>query len=127
MNHVNVTTLFQPDVLVPLQYSEAIKRSDVSPEKDLMLALLGDAVYCFQKYLLVPDKRGKLFFREAERWIFDDDESGVFSYRSVCGVLGIDGGYLRCGLLRWKKKHLASWLKGRLCRIRRRHHVCRAK
>jgi hypothetical protein len=130
MAHVDINeklaTLFQPDVLLPLQYFETIKRkAEAIPEKDLMRAVLEDAVCCFQKYLLVTDGRGRILFKEAERWMFDDDDSEVFSYRNVCDVLGIDGDYLRCGLLRWKEKHLSSRLKGRLCRIRKRHHVRR--
>jgi hypothetical protein len=43
MRHVDtrekLTTLFQPDVLVSLQFYEAIKRRvEVSPERDLLLA-----------------------------------------------------------------------------------------
>jgi len=123
-----ITALFQPDVLLPAQYFDN-RQEEVSGDarEGSHPGVLEDAVYSFQKYLFVPDKKGKLLFKEAERWIFDDDESGVFYYRKVCDVLGIDSGYLRCGLLRWKKEHLASWVKGRLCRIRKRHHVRRAK
>ena len=104
-----VTLLFQPDVLLPAQYFETMKKEfEVAPEKDLLLAVLEDAVCCFQKYLLAPDRRGRTLFKEAERWIFDDDDSGVFSYRNVCDVLGIGGDYLRCGLLRWKERHLSA-------------------
>jgi hypothetical protein len=95
--------LFQPDVLLPAQYFERMKRTDVRPEKALMLAVLEDAVCCFQKYCLASDRRGRILFKEAESWIFDGDDSGVFAYRNVCDVLGIDGDYLRQGLLRWKE------------------------
>ena|SRR3989338_502972 len=98
-----VASLFQPDVLLPAQYFERMKRTDVRPEKALMLAILEDAVCCFQKYLLASDRRGRILFKEAESWIFDGDDSGVFAYMNVCDVLGIDGDYLRHGLLRWKE------------------------
>jgi len=115
-----ITALFQPDVLVPLQYLKAIKtKAEAIPEKDLMLADLEDAVYSFQKYLLFPDKKGKILFKEAERWIFDDDGSWIFSYRNVCDVLGIDGDYLRSGLLRWKEKHLSFRLEGKDRNVRK--------
>ena len=77
-----VASLFQPDVLLPAQYFERMKR----PEKALMLAILEDAVCCFQKYLLASDRRGRILFKEAESWIFDGDDSGVFAYRNVCDV-----------------------------------------
>ncbi len=36
-----------------------------------MLAILEDAVACFQKYIFVHDARGKTIFAEAERWTMD--------------------------------------------------------
>jgi hypothetical protein len=115
-----VTILFEPDVLLPAQYFETTKKKfQAMPEKDLALAVLEDAVYSFQKYLLVPDKKRKLLFKEAERWIFDDDDSRVFSYRNVCDVLGIDADYLRLGLLRWKKKRLAV----QVYKVKRKHRL----
>lgn len=90
-----------------------------------MLALVEDAVCCFQKYLLVADRRGRILFEEAERWIFDDDDSPVFSYRNACDVLDIDVDYLRCGLLRWKEKHSSSRLNGGARGVRKQHHVVR--
>jgi hypothetical protein len=118
-----VTSLFQPDVLLPAQYFERMKRTDVRPEKALMLAVLEDAVCCFQKYCLVRDKRGKILFKEAESWIFDDDNNGIFSYRNVCDFLGIDADYLRCGLLRWKEKHLSPRLNGKVYKLKKKHRI----
>jgi hypothetical protein len=54
-----VTFLFQPDELLPAQYYERYKKAEAIPEKLLMLAILEDAVCCFQKYLLARDTRGK--------------------------------------------------------------------
>ncbi len=82
-----VASLFQPDVLLPAQYFEKNqKKIEMMPEKALMLAILEDAVCCFQKYLLASDRRGRILFKEAESWIFDGDDSGVFAYRNVCDV-----------------------------------------
>lgn len=115
-----VTILFEPDILISAQYFETTKKKfQAMPEKDLALAVLEDAVYSFQKYLLVPDKKWKLLFKEAERWIFDDDDSRVVSYRNVCDVFGIDADYLRLGLLRWKKKRLAA----QVYKVKRKHRI----
>ena len=44
-----VSSLFQPDTLLPAQYFETFRRkSHLEPEKRLMLAVLEDAVACFQ-------------------------------------------------------------------------------
>ena len=37
--------------------------------------------------------------QEAERWIRDPDDEGVFSFANVCAVLGFEAGYLAGGLL----------------------------
>lgn len=119
-----VASLFQPDELLPAQYLGTIKKKYAAiPEKDLMLAVLEDAVCCFQKYLHAPDRSERVLFKEAESWIFDDDGRWIFSYRNVCDVLGIDGDYLRCGLLRWRKRHLSFGLKGEARKVRKQRHV----
>jgi len=104
-----VASLFQPDVLLPAQYFETGRQKSVAvPEKNLIAAVLEEAVYSFQKYLLVSDGKGRILFEETGRWIFDVDDSGVFSYRNVCEILDIEANYLRLGLLRWKEKRLAA-------------------
>ena len=44
-----VKTLFQPDIFLPAQYFDTIQpKSESIPEERLLLALLMDALYCFQ-------------------------------------------------------------------------------
>ena len=114
------TSLFQPDVLLPAQYLERTKKNtEAMPERALMLALLEDAVCCFQKYLLVSNRKGRIFFKEAEGWIFDQDNNGFVSFSNVCDVLGIDADYLRLGLIRWKEKRLAA----QVYKLKRKHRA----
>ena len=35
-----------------------------------MLAILEDAIACFQKYLFARDSKGKAQFRDTEDWVF---------------------------------------------------------
>jgi len=94
-----VTSLFQPDTLLPDQYLDTFRRKlHLEPEKKLMLAILEDAVACFQKYLFARDSKGKVQFRDTEDWVFQRDDSGVFSFDIVCETLGLDPNYLRRGL-----------------------------
>lgn len=72
-----------------------------------MLAVLEDAIFCFQKYLFARDISGNKLFREAQDWILEEDQEGPFSFENICEVLGIGPNYLRQGLLRWKQKQLA--------------------
>ena len=73
------------------------------PEKMLVLAVLEDAILCFQKYLSAKDQRRKNSYRDAKNWLWSDRNDWPFSYRNVCDVLGFDAHYLRQGLLRWKQ------------------------
>lgn len=99
-----VASLFQPDTLLPAQYFETYRRkAPLEPEKRLMLAVLEDAVACFQKYVFARDGKGKTTFREAEEWILEEDSDWLFSFDNVCEVLGIDPRYVRQGLMRWKE------------------------
>lgn len=104
-----VTSLFQPDTLLPEQFLETFRRKlYLEPEKKLMLAILEDAVACFQKYVFARDSKGKLLFSDAEEWIEESRGNGIFSFDSVCEALGLSPDYLRRGLATWKKNALAQ-------------------
>lgn len=96
-------SFFQPDVLPKQSWDVCRRIARLQPEKELMLAVLQDAVECFQKYVRAQDRKGKTRFREVEDWIMEEDSDEVFSFEYICEILGIDPRYLRRGLLRWKK------------------------
>ncbi len=63
-----IAFLFQPDTLLSAQYFENFRRTTfLEPEKRLMLAILEDAIKCFQECVfrsirpLVPGHSGHLF------------------------------------------------------------------
>src|SRR5438094_156877 len=47
------------------------KKDALEGEEKLMLAVLGNAIEYFQKYVLAKDERGKKLFQETEEWILD--------------------------------------------------------
>lgn len=103
-----VSSLFQADTLLPEQYLDTYRRKlHLEPEKKLMLAVLEDAIACFQKYVFARHGKGKVLFQDAEDWIMDENADGVFSFAHVCETLGFDPTYLRQGLVRWKHQHAA--------------------
>jgi len=105
----NMEALFQPDILIQPQYQATHQRRfHQEPEKVLMLALLEDAIVCFQDYFGTDCKRKKALFHDAEEWIHDHDASYIFSFENICEVLGFDAGYLRDGLMRWQQEALAT-------------------
>ena len=82
-----VTSLFQPDTLLPDQYFETFRRKfQLEPEKKLMLAILEDAVACFQKYIFARDVKGKALFQEAQEWVEGSTADGIFP-RQLCEML----------------------------------------
>ena len=113
-----VTSLFQPDTLLPDQYLETFRRKlYLEPEKKLMLAILEDAIACFQKYAFARDSKGKALFSEAEQWIREGTAGGIFAFDSVCEVLGLNPSYLRQGLVTWKKSALAARSPAKVYRL----------
>ncbi len=81
--------------------------------RGLMLAVLEDAIDCFQSHFLKPSRTNETRFRDAEDWIMSDQDA-LFSFNTVCEGLGIDSGWLRARLLRWKENQPAG--SGRLKR-----------
>lgn len=101
----HLPSLFQPDILLSAQYFDNFRRQRVlEPEKDLMLAILEDAVRCFQDNILAQERRKKALFDEAEEWILETDRDWIFSFESVCETLGLDPPAVRQALLRLKRK-----------------------
>jgi hypothetical protein len=99
--------LLQPDTLLPSQYFAALKRKGQhEPERRLAIAVLQDAVDCYQKYLRARDRKARQLFLDAEEWIASDDRSWPFSFDNVCDLLQINPEYLRQGLAVWKERQL---------------------
>jgi hypothetical protein len=97
--------LFEPDALLPAQFYAAFRGgSAVRGEKRLMLAVLQDALDCYQKYAFVKDGPGQQLFSEANDWIACDDRNWYFSFENICETLEISPDYLRDGVERWKSK-----------------------
>ncbi len=103
-----VASLFEPDTVLPPQYLETIcRKAPLEAEQKLVLAVLEDAVSCFQNYFAARDKIGTSLFREAEEWILLQGKSNWFySFDYICETLDLDPGYIREGLLRWRQVRL---------------------
>ena len=93
----------QPDTLLSYDYFESFRRKEpLEPEKQLMEAMLADAINLYRLYAFADSTEKKKLFWEARRWLWSDDWRWPFSYCNVCEVLGLDSGYLRRGLMQWK-------------------------
>ncbi len=97
--------LFEPDTLLPAQYFAAFTREGgIVRERRLMLAVLQDAVECYQKYALARDPRGTMLFDNAVEWIDSGEREWPFSYVNICEVLGLNPEYIRRGLSKWRQQ-----------------------
>jgi len=87
------------------QYFENLRRrTHFEPEKRLMLALLEDAINCYQDNLISRSGKKKRLFEDTEQWVLRTDGDWIFSFDNVCDALGLNPEYVRQGLLRWKER-----------------------
>jgi hypothetical protein len=101
--------LLQPDTLLPSQYFAALRRKGAhEPERRLAIAVLQDAVDCFQKHLWARDRKARQLFHDADEWIASDDRTWPFSFENICDLLQINPEYLRRGLTAWKNQQLSE-------------------
>ncbi len=73
-----------------------------------MLAVLEDAIRCFQKSYPSRNRQGRRVFHEAEDWLFFSDPYWVFSFERIADTLGIEPAYVRRLLRRWQSRQQAS-------------------
>jgi hypothetical protein len=113
--------VFQPDVLLPMQYFGALKRKKYpSGEHRLIVALMRDAVDCFQKYIHSVDAKRRQLYLDAEAWIGDEDDHRQFSFNNVCELLGMNSTYIREGLFTWRdEQHQTAFAAARKRRTER--------
>ena len=104
-------SLLQPDMVLPHQYFATVRTKQLEPEKKLMLAVLEDAVVCYQSHVFPRNRREGTLFRQTEDWVCDKNSDYLFSFENICAALNLEPGCVREGLLRWKKRMLAQHQK----------------
>jgi hypothetical protein len=110
-------SLFAPEVLTPEQYyDERRDDSAIYPVKRLMMAVLEDALRCFQNNATAKGGARQRLFDEAHEWLCGENCDGPFSFETVCETLGIVPQYLRNGLLQWRQEQLNGDNRRRLAR-----------
>jgi predicted Ser/Thr protein kinase len=86
-------------------FESLFKRTIREGEKELMLAVLEDAISSFQRYLVARNEGERKQFQDAQEWILGKDEDWLFSFDAICEALDLDPDYLRRGLMAWAKRH----------------------
>jgi hypothetical protein len=80
------------------------------PERRLMLAILTDAIECFQKYSDAKSSRQRTLSADARAWLmtrnerYDRETRKQFSFEYICDVLDLDAGAVRDRLQRWERR-----------------------
>jgi hypothetical protein len=98
---------FADDMTVTSKYWETVMRKNYSqPEKELMLAVLKDALMTYKKRVLHSENA---LFKEAETWFFDRERDRLFSFETICAVLGLSPEKIRQNLLSWKLNVLSDF------------------
>ncbi|HZY58427.1 MAG TPA: hypothetical protein VFE56_01610 [Candidatus Binataceae bacterium] len=82
---------FRGDAVLPAQYYDIVgRRRWQDGEYRLAFAVLADAVACYYKYRHARSRKGRLLFEEVRLWMNARNRSGVFAFRNLCEILGID-------------------------------------
>lgn len=117
-NIVGDRQLFQPDVLLPSQFFASMrKKVPQEPEYRLIVAVLQDAIECFQKHLFARDHKARHLFEDAAEWLASDDREWPYSFISICDVLNLNPDYVRSGLQAWQERQLAGKAHPRLVQL----------
>jgi hypothetical protein len=110
--------LMVPDSLTPLQDYDGVHRENPETQaiKQLMVAVLADAVRCFQTYANAQSRAGRRMFGDAEWWILDRNSDGPFTFQAICETLGIEPDRFRDGLYQWRVQQFGGMNPRRLGR-----------
>src|SRR6266481_3439971 len=83
--------LLQPNSVLPVQFHNGrAETATTEALRRLMVAVLADAIRCFQTKLKSRRPAGGQECAEARSWLFSDDDNACFSFGAVCDELEID-------------------------------------
>ena len=94
----------EPQAILPHQF---FSEPAIEGEQRLMVAVLEDAVRCFQKHVLATDPRGKELFLQVEEWFMEPDSGATLTFEFICQARGLDADSIRVQLRRWREQQLA--------------------
>lgn len=105
----NLTGLFQSDPLFVENFFSDRRNQTLIPEKRLMLAVLEDALWCFQDNFRARHGKRKQLFDNVVSWFFETNGDWLFDFKNICNGLGFDADYIRKGLLQWRERQLSKY------------------
>jgi len=99
-----LSTLLEPDVMLPEQFFAGPRRGEERGEHRLMAAILDDAVQTFCMPRVARARGGWRAERQAGEWIESTDRSWIFSFERICEALGLEADCIRRGIRTWKQR-----------------------
>ncbi len=100
-DRVSGDSQFLNDSLASFEFMEAQKCAWLTPEKNLMLAILEDAAQCLQKYCRAGGAKDRKLFSETKEWMDSTNGDYLFSFVNICETLNLDADYIRRGIDSW--------------------------
>jgi len=92
--------IFPPEPALPSQFDDIWRHSRaITPERELALAVLTQAVLDLHKFRFARRRRPQRFYMEAYLWVAADEREWPFSFLNLCDGLGLDVDGLRERLL----------------------------
>jgi hypothetical protein len=90
--------------LDPTDTEKWVRKDIHEGERRLMVAVLKNAIECFQKHASARGLGEEELFRKEEEWFFSrKDRKEHLSFGYICEALELDPDYIRRGLLLWKQ------------------------
>lgn len=86
-------------VIAESLFGSSARNGPAGAERELMLAVLSDAIECYWKYQKSARRSAIRLYQDAKKWIFAEDDSMPFSFNVVCETLELEPGYIRRGIL----------------------------
>lgn len=107
--------------LLPIQWRDIHLPSEQPPMNRLFLAVLEDALRCWQVHQSARSQSRQRLFFEADLWLFHPEIIAPFTFEEVCEVLDIEPDYLRGGLKHWREAALEGRPEAKI--LRRKPHA----
>ena len=117
---------FDTEIILPNQFWAGPSDTRSDPEKRLMGAILEEAIATVLNPTLTVSGRYRELLQETDRWIDSDERLGLFTFASICDVLGLEAGQVRHVIVRLRQRSHTAYRRRRLQAGRGRHRVQRA-
>ena len=75
-------------------------------ERRLAVAVFEDAVHCLERFRNARDYESRALYWEAEQWMDSREKEDLFSFESICSILGIRSHSIRERFCLWREGRL---------------------